>query len=722
MQTARTRFSHRHLLALCTFLVPLAILAGLGWSELQRTGALAEAALEREGRTFVASAKKAIEQELARYLPPILDESEALLTRNGLVRTSMVMAAQRDHAALRGIVLLDDQMGVVEPALPSYTVNLPLSRALDLGSDNPYREGLQAVDLLLQREQFADATRLLEHLVGKLEVANPRGERAADRSSERRFDLDDTEIVVRYRLATVHLRVGAAGLARTQFENVKRLIQGQQRRRTWTPNPLGLLTELALAELGGPEDRLQLLREIAANRHDSHPDGFLSGLAQRLGATFAAESRDYQEVEELLREESLRATIRSFAAAYEQLMKPFLRYRRTRQPGGEPEPAVMRQVATIHGELALVCVRPATEAEKKQWNCSSVGLYFDLRVILGATFEQFALGNTFALAVLDPDDQPLVPPPTEAPKGYEAPTAEIDGLTLAAYPADPAQLLADAQAARGKRTLLILFLFVTALGGALWSWRSVSREAELASLKVDLVSRVSHELKTPLALVRMYGETLGMGRARDSDQVAEFGSIIARESERLTTLIQRILDFSRQQAGTLTYAPATVDLGELLRQVATTYAPHLESRGVMLIDSLPHGIHVQCDANAAESAIVNLLENAAKYGQEGPEEHEVDLELSRQGDSAIVEVKDRGRGIPAGEHARVFEGFYRATNSGEVRGAGLGLSLVRHFARAHGGEITAMPRDGGGTVMKLSLPIANVASDSAVSKPHDTPL
>jgi two-component system phosphate regulon sensor histidine kinase PhoR len=219
----------------------------------------------------------------------------------------------------------------------------------------------------------------------------------------------------------------------------------------------------------------------------------------------------------------------------------------------------------------------------------------------------------------------------------------------------------------------------------------------------------------------MYGETLGMGRARDRDQVAEFGSIIAREAERLTTLIQRILDFSQQQAGTLTYTPAAVDLGDLLRRVAGTYAPHLESRGVLLIDSLPHGIEVQCDANAAESAIVNLLENAAKYGRDGDQEHEVDLVLTRQGDAAIVEVKDHGRGIPAGEHARVFEGFYRASNSGEVRGAGLGLSLVRHFARAHGGDVTAEPRDGGGTVMRLSLPIANIAGNRSVAGPQDPP-
>jgi signal transduction histidine kinase len=127
----------------------------------------------------------------------------------------------------------------------------------------------------------------------------------------------------------------------------------------------------------------------------------------------------------------------------------------------------------------------------------------------------------------------------------------------------------------------------------------------------------------------------------------------------------------------------------------------------MLIDSLPFGIRVNCDANAAESAIVNLLENAAKYGPDGDGEHELELDLVALDGRAIVEVRDRGRGIPPDEVDRVFEGFYRASNSGEVRGAGLGLSLVRHFARAHGGDIEALPRQGGGTVMRLTLPLAS---------------
>jgi two-component system phosphate regulon sensor histidine kinase PhoR len=325
------------------------------------------------------------------------------------------------------------------------------------------------------------------------------------------------------------------------------------------------------------------------------------------------------------------------------------------------------------------------------------------------------------LAVLDPDDVAIVPAPVAVPPDFVAPSRETNGLTLRAYPADAAKLSAEAETAAWTRTALVLALFGTALGGALWSWRSVSREAELAALKIDLVSRVSHELKTPLALIRMYGETLSMGRARDTEQTLQFGGIIARESERLTILIQRILSFSQQQAGTLQYTPQVVELGALLRSICDAYTPHLEARGAILVETLPLGIHARCDANAFESAILNLLENAAKYGIDGDEEHEVELELSAEGDTVVIEVRDRGRGIPPAELSRVFEGFYRASNAGEVRGAGLGLSLVHHFARSHDGDITARARDGGGTIFRLTLPRAPAPSTPGAALPPAAP-
>ena len=716
---ARSRFSHRHLLALATFLVPLAILAVLGWSELRRTGADAQAALEREGRQFLSSARHAIEQHLDRWLARALEQSTLHLAALGPVRTTLRLAEDPELAAVRGIVLLDANANVREPLLPLDSIRLPLASDPQRGPDNVIAS-LKAADHLLSHLRVGEARELLRPLVERLAKASAPGE------DNRRAVLLACEAQARLKLASAEHFLDDVEAARAQYAQALRIARElDYPHRSWTFE-FGLVAELGLAELSAPADRLALLREIAENRRDYADDAQLSAVAHRLAASFHADDQDRHEVNQLLQQEECRASIRMFAAAYEVAIKPFVG-RRTRRsttdtgesPLDDPD-EIERLVSTPSGaEPTLVCIRPATAAERSRFvGCSRVALQCDLRALLDAIWQRFqSPDGTFVLAVNDPDDTVLVPPPAAPPGDFLVRVESTNDLTLRAYPADPARLTAEAEAAANKRTLLVLALFVTALGGALWSWRSVSRETELAALKIDLVSRVSHELKTPLALVRMYGETLSLGRARDPAQAAEFGAIIAREAERLTALIQRILDFSRQQAGTLSYAPAPIDLGELLRSVVGAYAPHLEARGALVVDTLPHGIRVDCDPNACESAIVNLLENAAKYGVEGEAEHEIELVLERQGPRAVIEVRDRGRGIPPSERDRVFEGFYRASNAGEVRGAGLGLSLVRHFARAHGGEIQALPRDGGGTVMRLVLPLAGAADGTAAPLP-----
>ncbi len=709
-----SRFSHRHLLALGAYLVPLAFLAALGWNELQRTSATAQQALAGEARQFLAAARQAVDQQIERHVPALLEESKRWLAQHGVVRTTITLAAEERFAALRGIVLLDDLATVIWPALPLLPISLPLASEEFLSADSPLRGEMQRADHHLSLGQHAEAILVLEQTLAKLD-------KAWSSDDDRRPDLQQIEAVARFRLATAHRALREVGQALEEWKHCKRLVDGMRIRRDSPLPALGLLSEFAIALAGPTDERLRLLRAIAEGRRDQHPDGLLTALAQRLGESIDASDALREQADTLLREERQRAAIRSFAAEYENNVKPWVRRSQRSAPGSDDGPFETRLVAPVSDGSWLVSIRPATADEAQQWNCASVAIQVDPRALLAATFASLnETGGRFVLAVHDADDQPLVPPPRAAPADYEPPSVRTDDLLLRAWPADPQRLVAEAEASKNMRTLLVVALFAAALGGALWSWRSVSRETELAALKVDLVSRVSHELKTPLALVRMYGETLGMGRARDAGQAAEFGSIIAREAERLTAMIQRILDFSRQQAGTLDYHKEPLDLGELLREITATYTPHLESRGAILIDSLPLGIRVQCDRNGCENAIVNLLENAAKYAREGDDEHEIELVLERHGESAVVEVRDRGRGIPPGEHTRVFDGFYRASNAGEVRGAGLGLGLVRHFARAHGGEILALPREGGGTVMRLELPLAGTPPPASGPPPRAT--
>jgi signal transduction histidine kinase len=719
--TTQSRFSHRHLLALCTFLAPLAVLAALGWSELRRSGAEAQAALEREARQFLHRAAQAIDQQLDQRLPALSAASERLLADHGAVRTALQVRAQEPLAGLLDLVLLDEQFALVWPTPPPGSLSLPFARdPRPRGGDNTATAALQAVDLLLSHDQHAEAKALLQHLVAQLEAA------ASPARGGRRTELEELELAARFRLGTVHRRLGELDDARAQLEAVARAVTGGPRPgrldvEVW---PLGVLAEAMLAELGTDADRIRVLRAIAESRRDYLADGLLTALAQRLAAAVGPDAPERSEAVLLLAEERQRAQSRTFAAAYDLVLKFGLRLRRMRTaPPGADDAAgddEHRLVSTLSARTTLLVVRRATATEQERFRCARVGLHVDLQTLLAPALQHLAgEAATFVLAIEDENGAAMLPPPATVPADFVPPVLERHGLSLRAYPAHAERIIADARAAARNHTALVVALFAAALGGALWLWRSASREAELAALKIDLVSRVSHELKTPLALIRMYGETLGMGRARDPQQAASFGGIIARESERLTLLIQRIMDFSRQQAGTLTYEPALVDIGELLRTVCDAYTPHLETRGAILVETLPRGVFVRCDRNACESAIVNLLENAAKYAHEGDREHEIELELAATGDHAIVEVRDRGRGIPAGELERVFDSFHRASNAGEVRGAGLGLSLVRHFARAHGGEVSAHPRAGGGTVLRLQLPRA--AAPPSAPTPGATP-
>ncbi len=722
MSSTQSRFSHRHLLALCTFLIPLAVLAILGWRELQRSGAEAQAALEREARQFLHSAAQAVDQQIDQRLPALAAATERELAERGPVRTVLQLRTDERLQSLLDLVLLDEQFALVWPTPPPGSLHLPFARdPRPRGNETSLSAALQAVDLLLTEGDHAQAKSLLQHLLAQIEAANPQAR------SMRRSDLDESEVNARFRLATVLRRLGDPEAARAEFDKVAHFASNGSRpgrldQDTW---PLTVLAEASLAELGTTADRLKLLRAIAESRRDFLADGLLSAIATRLAAGIAADDAARPEVDQLLAEERQRTQSRTFAGAYDLVLKFGLRLRRMRTaaPGDEDADSDEEQriVSTLSGRTTLLAVRRASADEQQRFRCSRVGMHLDLDTLLAPALQQFAgSGQTFVLAIQDADGAPMLPPPSTVPADFVPPNLERHGLQLRAYPANAEQIIAEAHAAARNRTLLMLALFATAVGGALWLWRSASRETELAALKIDLVSRVSHELKTPLALIRMYGETLGMGRARDPQQAAQFGGIITRESERLTALIQRILDFSRQQANTLTYERVRTDLGELLRTVCDAYTPHLEARGAILCETLPHDIQVDCDRNACESAIVNLLENAAKYGRDDEPDQEIELELTTAGDEVVVEVRDRGRGIPDGELERVFDGFHRASNAGEVRGAGLGLSLVRHFARAHGGEIVALARDGGGTVLRLSLPRAVAAAVPGTKTPSPT--
>ncbi len=229
----------------------------------------------------------------------------------------------------------------------------------------------------------------------------------------------------------------------------------------------------------------------------------------------------------------------------------------------------------------------------------------------------------------------------------------------------------------------------------------VTRQMESASF------RGLKQLKTPLALVRLFAETLELGRVPSEDKAHQYYRVINKESQRLTQLINNILDFSRIEAGRKEYRFAPTDVGRIVTEVIEAYRFQIEQQGfaleVAIADDLPE---VNGDKEAIAQALLNLVNNAIKYSRD---EKYLRLQVRRDGDRVLISVTDRGIGVAKGEHRKIFEKFYRAENSlvHDTKGSGLGLALVQHIMQAHGGTVEVESAPGKGSTFTLVLPIRN---------------
>jgi signal transduction histidine kinase len=252
--------------------------------------------------------------------------------------------------------------------------------------------------------------------------------------------------------------------------------------------------------------------------------------------------------------------------------------------------------------------------------------------------------------------------------------------------------------------VLVLLLGVIALGlGA--SYRLVRRESEMARLKSDFVANVSHDLKTPVALIRMFGETLEMDRVPNEASRREYYGVIARESKRLTRLIDNVLDFSRIEGGRQRYDIALGHLEPVIHDAIETFRYPLAQQGFKVhVEVEPDLPEVALDAEAVKQALANLVDNAMKYSDE---RRRLGVTARRVGGEVSIEVADEGIGIAPREHERIFEKFYRIGRSETQgrRGSGVGLALVKHIVEAHGGRVTVDSRPGEGSRFTIHLPV-----------------
>jgi signal transduction histidine kinase len=261
----------------------------------------------------------------------------------------------------------------------------------------------------------------------------------------------------------------------------------------------------------------------------------------------------------------------------------------------------------------------------------------------------------------------------------------LDGFNLTtAIDPQAAGRLAIGGLPRSRLPILIALLAVTA-GLTLIAGLQLHRERVLSRMRSDFVSRVSHELRTPLTQIRMFAETLLLDRVRSEDERAHYLAIIDREARRLSHLVENVLRFSRTERGEVRLAPRPHDLGPLLRGLLDEFRPLAAGRGVRLAARVEDGAIASVDDDALRQVLLNLLDNAVKYGPDG---QEIRVGVT-PGPAAIrVWVEDEGPGIPSRDRERIWQRFFRlkAHRESAIAGTGIGLTVVRELVALHGGR------------------------------------
>jgi signal transduction histidine kinase len=251
---------------------------------------------------------------------------------------------------------------------------------------------------------------------------------------------------------------------------------------------------------------------------------------------------------------------------------------------------------------------------------------------------------------------------------------------------------------------LTLVMGIAVFGGYLLL-RDVNRDMRMNEVRSQFVASVSHELKTPLTAIRMFAETLAMGRTRDEGAKSEYLETIVNESERLARLVDNVLDFSKIEQGKKIYRFRPTRLEDVAGSAARAMQFPLAQQGFDLRLSIPEEMpEVEADPDAIQQAILNLLANAMKYSGDA---REIDLRLSARNGDAVIEVTDHGLGLAPEEQKHIFEKFYRAPSHENrlIAGTGLGLTLVAHIAKAHGGRVEVESAPGAGSKFRILLPV-----------------
>lgn len=253
---------------------------------------------------------------------------------------------------------------------------------------------------------------------------------------------------------------------------------------------------------------------------------------------------------------------------------------------------------------------------------------------------------------------------------------------------------------------VIILMDIILLIAAILIYRSLRQQMKLAQLKSEFISNVSHEIRTPLAIINMYSETLEMGRIKDESRKKEYYSIINTEANRLSGIVNKILNFSKIESGKREYVFVETDINNLVSEVVEQYKHHFIRKGFTcnldLSSDLPK---INLDKEAVTDALINLIDNAIKYSTDN-KQFNIISKLGNHG--VTIEVKDYGIGIDTKYQKLVFDKFYRVTDGNlahKAKGSGIGLSIVDHIMKAHNGHVNLISQPNEGSSFILNFPV-----------------
>jgi signal transduction histidine kinase len=301
-------------------------------------------------------------------------------------------------------------------------------------------------------------------------------------------------------------------------------------------------------------------------------------------------------------------------------------------------------------------------------------------------------------------------PPIETPPFALMHDVAIDGMPwrIQVWPWEPVIIYADIRQRQNLSIAILAFVAVFLLFGSYFTVRIVRRELEVARMRADFVSTVSHEFRSPLTGIRQLGEMLLDGRATEKMKQREYFKMIVQESNRLTRLVENILDFSRMEEGRKEFRFETLNTSRWLQKLVSDFKTGIVTDGVTVETDIPEGLPpISADSEALGSAVHNLLDNAVKYS---PGAKTVWLDVEFAGGEVRIVVRDKGVGISESDQKHIFDRFYRTDSeiSIRIKGAGLGLSLVRHIVRAHGGKVEFESQEGEGSTFSIRIPAPSV--------------